>query len=291
VAQTFADGEVHCSEEVVIDDADNEINVIVYTSPIMDPDGYVTSVMEVSTDITVVRQLQDRLANVGALVASIAHSIKNLLDGLRGGIYITNLGFRDANQNKIESGWEMVQRNVERLSSMILDMLYCAKERVPNKQPLDINAIVGEVFDLYKPRADQSDVKLSLTMDQDLPLINAESKDIHSLFANLVGNAIDACCSDEEEDKEHEVKVQVRRDHDQMVVEVRDNGMGMDSETQKKLFNLFFSTKGSFGTGLGLLVAHKVAKEHGGNIAVESRPGHGSSFTVNLPLAGQAGTA
>jgi PAS domain S-box-containing protein len=285
VQQTFADGKVHCSEELVYDDAGNPVNVIVYTTPLLDTEGNISSVMEVSTDITMVRQLQDRLANVGALVASIAHSIKNVLDGLRGGVYITNLGFRDRDQEKIKAGWEMVERNVERVSSMILDMLYCTKDRTPNKRPVSVPRLAREVAELFTPRAEMAGIKFRAEVDESLPPVMAEPKDMHALLANLVSNAIDACCSDEDEAKEHRVEMEVAQEDGAAVVRVKDNGIGMDFETQKKLFHLFFSTKGAFGTGLGLLVAHKVAKEHGGNIAVESWPGKGSTFTVKIPFA------
>ena len=78
--------------------------------------------------------------------------------------------------------------------------------------------------------------------------------------------------------------VRVFRETGHAVVEVADNGAGMDEATRAKLFTMFFSTKGAFGTGLGLMVAHKVATEHGGSIAVKSAPSDGSTFTVRLPL-------
>lgn len=283
VARTFEDGEVHASEEVIIDDQGNEINVIVHTSPIYDSEGRVSSVMEVSTDITQIKQLQDRLANLGGLVAGIAHSIKNVIDGLRGGVYIVNIGFRDNDEENVRTGWEMVERNVDRISSMIMDMLYCAKERVPNPKPVPMDEVAREVIQLFKGRAEMAGVSLKADIGDDIGEVMAEPKDIHSLLSNLVTNAIDACCSDEDEDKTHEVKLMLSREGDEVLVTVTDNGIGMDEDTKRKLFNLFFSTKGAFGTGLGLLVAHKVATEHGGNISVESKPGKGSAFNIKLP--------
>lgn len=287
VAQTFEDGEVHSSEEVVFDDRGNRINVIVYTSPIRDSRGNVVQVMEVSTDITVVRQLQDRLVNLGQLVAGIAHSIKNVLEGLRGGVYIVNKGFRDDNPDGVKTGWEMVERNVGRVSNMIMDMLYCAKDRTPRRLPLSMTGLMNEVAELYRQRAKDAGVELVMENGDGLPEIKADPKDVHALLANLVSNAIDACCSDESESKKHQVRLQAGQKDGHLVISVSDNGVGMDPDTQSKLFNLFFSTKGTFGTGLGLLVAHKVATEHGGTIAVESSPGQGSTFTVRLPV--QAG--
>jgi len=286
VAQTFQDGETHSSEEVLIDDAGKQVHVVVHTAPVRDDSGEIVAVMEVSDDITELRALEDKLASLGSLVGGIAHSIKNILEGLRGGIYIVNLGFRDNRQEDLRTGWEMVERNVGRLSAMILDMLYCSRERSPRQLRVSLAAVAREVMGLFAPRAAQHSITLDSTIDPDAGVILGEPKDIHSLLSNLLGNAIDACLSDDSEDKSYHVALRVSRQGSWGVIEVEDNGAGMDAETRSKLFTMYFSTKGAFGTGLGLLVSHKVATEHGGTIAVRSEPGQGSTFTVRLPLAG-----
>lgn len=282
VVKTFEDGQVHSSEEIVVDNNGSKINVLVYTAPIRNSRGEITSVMEMSTDITEIRLLQDKLVWLGQLVGGIAHSIKNVLEGLRGGVYIVNLGLRDDNRADIEQGWEMVQRNVNRVSGMILDMLYCAKDRTPRRLPVSVSAVAREVVELFTQRARDYNVALDAELGG-VPDISAEPKDIHALISNLVSNAIDACCSDETEDKAHRVLVTTADADGHAFIKVQDNGIGMDSETRTKLFAMFFSTKGAFGTGLGLLVSHKVVTEHGGAISVESELGRGAVFTVKLP--------
>jgi len=287
VAQTFEDGKTHSSEEVLIDNDGKQAHVVVHTAPVRDSQGNITAVMEVSDDITEVRALQDKLASLGGLVGGIAHSIKNILEGLRGGIYIVNLGFRDNNQQDIRTGWEMVQRNVGRLSPMILDMLYCAKDRSPRRLPVSLPDVTREVLELYSPRCRQLSIKIEAHVAQDVGTILGEQKDIHALLSNLIGNALDACLSDQNEEKAYCVRIKVFQEAPQAVIQVEDNGAGMDEETCSKLFTKLYSTKGTFGTGLGLLVCHKVATEHGGTISVKSAPGAGSAFTVRLPLAPQ----
>jgi PAS domain S-box-containing protein len=284
VAKTFEDGLVHTSEEIIIDSTGSEVVVLVSSSPIRDSQGRVTEVMEVLTDITEIRLLQDKLASLGQLVGGIAHSIKNVLEGLRGGIYVANLGFRDNSREDIETGWEMVQRNVERISGMILDMLYCAKDRAPRRLPVSLPEMAEDVAELFRARAGQRDLDIETDIDPSMDTILADPKDIHSLLANLITNAMDACASDEDEAKKHFVHIGVSQDGDEAVIRVRDNGIGMDDDTRRKLFRMFFSTKGAFGTGLGLLVCHKVASEHGGAITVDSAPGQGSTFSVRLPV-------
>lgn len=288
VADAFADGRSHSDEQVVIDNAGRQLHVVVYTAPVRDPRGRITDVMQVAADITEMRSLQDQLASLGRLVGGIAHSIKNVLEGLRGGVYVANLGFRDQNQADIQTGWGMIQRNVDRLSAMILDMLYCAKERSPRPLPVCLPEVTRAVLQLFGARAADSGVKLEAQIADNLPDLLGEPRDIHSLISNLVGNALDACYADQDERKSPRVMVRVFREDQQAVIEVADNGTGMDEETRGKLFTMFFSTKGASGTGLGLVVARKVVIEHGGTISVDSTPEQGSTFTVKLPLGGPA---
>ena len=283
VQQTFEDGEVHHSEEVVTNQDGKQLHVLTFSAPVRNTSGRITSVMEVSTDITEEKELQDKLAFIGRLVAGTAHGVKNVLEGLRGGVYVVNMGFRNDSQEDVKTGWEMVERNVGRVSSMIMDMLYCARDRTPRRVEVPLAKTVGDVLTLFRQRATDSGVTFAIELDPSLGVIIGEPKDIHALLANLVTNAIDACAACPEEDKAYLVTVRTRREGEYAVIEVEDNGIGMDAETRAKLFTMFFSTKGASGTGLGLLVSHKVAAEHGGSINVASEPGMGTTFTVRLP--------
>ena len=284
VLATFNDGRIHTGEHVWVGGDRKEILVVVQTAPIRNRRGEITDVMEVSTDITNVRALQDQLASLGKIVGGIAHSVKNVLEGLRGGVYIVNLGFRDGNQEDVRTGWSMVERNVKRLSGMVLDMLYCAKERSPRRLPVRVAEVCRESVNLLEPRARECGVRIEADLPDPEVTIFAEPKDIESLVSNLVVNALDACCSDQTPEKAHRVVVRAMRRPGEVVIEVEDNGIGMDEETRGKLFTAFFSTKGAFGTGLGLLVAHKVAAELGGGVSVRSEPGQGATFTVRFPV-------
>ncbi len=284
VDDTFRDGRTHYREDVVVDDAGHEVHVVVHTAAIRDAGGQIVAVLEVSDDISEIRLLQDKCAALGRLVGSIAHSIKNVLEGLRGGVYIMNLGFRDERREDIRTGFEMVERNVRRVSGMIMDMLYCARERSPRRLPVSLSAVAREVMDMYAARAAENHIVLEIAIDPAADGIVAEPRDIHSLIGNLVSNAVDACIADQNEEKPHRVVVRAAREDGYTVIEVEDNGTGMDAETRSKLFTMFFSTKGTSGTGLGLLVCHKVATEHGGDIAAQSELDAGSTFRVRLPL-------
>jgi signal transduction histidine kinase len=137
----------------------------------------------------------------------------------------------------------------------------------------------------HAQRAKDLGIELHSEAGSDIGDVPGEPRDIRSLLSNLIGNAIDACALDPGEDnRRHRVQVRLSREPAHVVIEVQDNGAGMDDETRSKLFSRFFSTKGASGTGLGLMVSHKVVIEHGGSISVASEPGKGSTFTAKLPI-------
>ena len=105
---------------------------------------------------------------------------------------------------------------------------------------------------------------------------------LHSALLNILENAIDACTKDTSKQK-HKIILGIKKDKKNIIFHVHDNGIGMDKKTREKLFTLFFSSKGSKGTGLGLFIADKIIRQHGGSIHVESTPGRGAHLVVRIP--------
>lgn len=283
VLATFADGEVHQSEEVVRSATGERVNVLCYTTPIRNEAGDITHVMEMSTNITEIRQLQDQLTSLGLLVGSTSHSIKGLLTGLDGGMYILNSGFERDDMGRIKKGWGMVKRNVNKVRRMILDLLYYAKEREPEFTPLDVLRFCTEVGDLFDKKAEDTSVLYVRNLDSDLGTFEVDAGAMRTLLVNLLENAFEACRSDTK-DAVGRVTFSCKRTANQIIFEIDDNGIGMDQETRDKIFTLFYSSKGAAGTGLGLFISNKIAEQHGGRILVDSVPGTGSIFRVSIPI-------
>ncbi|MGB5848962.1 MAG: PAS domain-containing protein, partial [Ignavibacteriaceae bacterium] len=107
IEQTFEDGEIRNHEEVLTSQDNKRMNVMVFTAPIRNIDGNIDYVIEMSADITEIRQLQDKLTSVGLLIGTISHGIKGLLNGLDGGIYLVNTGLKKNNRERIDQGWEI----------------------------------------------------------------------------------------------------------------------------------------------------------------------------------------
>jgi PAS domain S-box-containing protein len=282
VKQTFNDGKTHIHEEVVTSEDGRQMNVLVSTMPIRNADSEIEHVIEMSTDITQIRNLQSKLESTGLLISSISHGLKGLLSSLDGGFYLVNSGLEKDDQERVRKGWEMAERNVGRIRSMVLDILYYAKDREPDYEALSPNDIVNEVSDLISAKANSLKIELKIDIDKSAAEFEADHKAIRSLLINLLENSIDACRVDSQKDS-HEVRLLTRSSNEQIIFEIEDNGIGMDQETKDKAFSLFFSSKGTEGTGLGLFISSKIAQEHGGKIELESEVNKGTRFTVKLP--------
>ena len=223
----------------------------------------------------------ERLAAVGQTIATLSHHIKNILQGIRGGSYLIEMGLSAHDEAVVRKGWGMVERNQNKISSLVMDMLTFSKEREPEPVAGDLNVTVAEVIELMQTRANELDVALDWHGAPDMPQTLFDPEAIHRAVLNVVTNALDAC----EKQPEGRVTVStVYLPNDKLLqIIVQDNGVGIPAEDMEKIFTIFVSQKGNRGTGLGLPVSQKILKEHGGRIRVESQAGAGSRFILELP--------
>ncbi|MBU0984625.1 MAG: PAS domain-containing sensor histidine kinase [candidate division Zixibacteria bacterium] len=282
VRSTFEDQAVHHHEEVVTKRDGDRMNVMVTTAPVRDADGNVNSVIEMSTDITQIRQLQSKLSSVGMIISTISHDLKGLLNGMDGGIYLVNTGLKKDDQERTAQGWEMVLRNVDRIRSTVLDILYYAKDRDPDWEETRTRAIVDEVFDLMQSKAVDHNIEFTREYVTADGHFEADARALRSMLVNLVDNSFDACRLDRKKES-HNVSITATGKPDAVEFRIADNGIGMTRDVREKAFTLFFSSKGSGGTGLGLFIANKIAQSHGGSITLESEPDVGTTFVVMIP--------
>ena len=286
LVESFKDGKVHSREETLTTRDRRKIAVVVYTMPVRSEEDEITSVVEMFTDITEVKRLQKQLTLMGRAVAGMAHRIKNILMGLEGGMFVVNTGMEENDKAQLAEGWEMVERNVKRVSSVVKDLLYCAKERQPRFQEnVSPQEIMKEVYQLYSRRTDGEAIALRLEETNSVHRATFDPEGVHNLLCNLVANAIDGCRFDPDQTKTtHNITMRCRQDEGgATVLEVEDDGVGIPDELSQKVFEDFFSTKGTEGTGVGLLVVQKVAEEHGGSVTFTTAPGKGTAFRVTLP--------
>jgi signal transduction histidine kinase len=282
VEATFADGATHSSEELWhLNGTDRHI--ILQTAPILDEQGEVVAVMEMFNDITELRLLQNELSILGETIAGMSHDVKNILSGLEGGVYVVDSGLRQGREERVRQGWDMVKRNVEKVSDLVKDILYASKEREPEYRECDPGVILTEVHDLFQRKALDAGIEMVKDFEPHMGNAILDPKEIHSAVSNLIANAIAACASSGKPDPRHIILHGSAIDT-RLIIKVTDDGTGMSQEATENLFKKFYSTKGSKGTGLGLVVTRKIIEEHKGTITVESTEGEGTTFTIDIPL-------
>jgi PAS domain S-box-containing protein len=283
VADTFADGNSHSTEEVVTSQSGRQRHVLTWTAPIRNGEDEITQVMEMSTDITEIRQLQDHLTSLGLMIGSMSHGVKGMLTALDGGIYQLETGLAKNNKVRTRKAFGQVKEMAARIRKMVLEILYYAKSRELRYQSIDISEMADEVVGDAMAIASKHGVELKANISPDLGLIDVDPTWLQAALVNLMENAIDACIYDRSK-QEHTVTFDAFDLADgQICFIITDNGLGMDRETREKMFTLFFTSKGSQGTGLGLFIANQVIQQHGGSITVESEPKQGSRFHICLP--------
>ncbi len=283
--RTFEDGGVHQHETVVTAGDGRRVNVLVVTAPLRDADGEIAEVMEMSTDITELRHLQDHLAQLGLLLGSTAHGIKGLLTALDGSIYRMGSGLKLDKPERVEDAFKDIRLLTGKLRKLVLDILHYSKKREMAWENVPLESFAEETAALAADKAKEQGVRLVCDFAGTKGVsFEADSGAVSSALINILENAVEACAGAPQASAGGgEVLFKADADRDRVFFRVSDNGPGMDQETREKLFTLFFSSKGSAGTGIGLFVANQMVKQHGGEIGVESSPGKGAAFTVALP--------
>ena len=242
----------------------------------------------------------ERLAAMGQTIATLSHHVKNILQGIRGGSYLIEAGLDREDTDAVRRGWAIVDRNQDRISNLVMDMLTFSKEREPEKVEADLNDTVTDVIELMQSRAKERDVILAAKLEEGMPDALFDPEAMHRAILNLVTNAIDAASRMMQQDDEFEpeteeaadrqpAKVFVRTSFDAeagWIIDVMDNGPGVPPEDREKIFSLFESRKGSRGTGLGLPVSAKIMHEHGGTVEILNTTNEqGACFRLILPAS------
>lgn len=287
VARTFEDGESHDDETVVTTRAGEQRNVLIQTAPLRNESGEIEQVMEIATDITQIRQLQDHLASLGLMLGSMSHGVKGLLTSLDGGVFKVDMGISRGDPDRVREGWNIVRDKIARIRKMVLDILYYAKSRETRREPVDAAAFARELAEAAEPKATGRRVGFVLDVAPGAGVAEIDEAAMHSALVNFLENAVDACAEADQQQGTppggRTVRLSVYDRDGELVFDVADDGIGMDRDTRERMFTLFFSSKGSRGTGLGLFISNQIVRQHGGRITVESEPGRGTRVLVLLP--------
>jgi two-component system nitrogen regulation sensor histidine kinase GlnL len=279
-------------ENVVVRSTGRVTPVAVTCYPLVMGSGEHIGAILTLKDITYIRELEaavrqaDRLSTLGTMAAGLAHEVKNPLGGIKGAAQLL--------EREFEPGSEMLEytrvmiRETDRIDHIIRELLELASPRGLKLAPVNLHKILGDMLLLQKQSVADREIVFSKSFDPSIPEIMADEEMLARLFLNLIRNAIDAMGDNGRLMVSSRVLSDYRmaknERHSRMVViEVTDDGPGIPQDDLENIWTPFFSTK-SGGTGLGLTICHKIVSEHRGMIKAESDLGHGTKFTVLLPL-------
>jgi two-component system NtrC family sensor kinase len=205
----------------------------------------------------------ERLAAMGETVASLSHSVKNILQGLRGGADAVELALHKNDVQLAREGWPILARNLDRIYALTLNMLTWAKPRTLEIEMVSLPSLLREVVDLIQPQTERKKATLTLDLAEDMPPIPADAAGMHQALMNVLTNAVEAIPA-----KGGAVSIQTSFNAHKHEAQIRiiDNGPGVPAELREQIFDPFMTTKGQRGTGLGLAVTRKILQQHGGRI-------------------------
>lgn len=245
-----------------------------------DDDLRVLVVHDVSERVAMENALKekDRLAALGMLAAGVAHEVNTPITGISS--YAQMLLAETPSSDPRYELLRKVEKQTFRAASIVNDLLEFARDRKQEHRPIPLAAAVRDALEALDDRLQQAPVELCWQPPAHGPTVLGGDQELQQVFVNLIGNALDAMG-----ERGGRLELTVESHGDRAVAAVCDTGPGISRAEQERVFRPFYSTKlASGGTGLGLSISYQIVRRHGGDLRVESEPGRGSRFIVELPL-------
>jgi signal transduction histidine kinase len=235
----------------------------------------------------------ERLAAIGQAIAGLSHYVKNIVTGMGGSASLIEAALREERYDMLPKAWEILKRSNEKVSALVQDMLTYSKEREPQRSDVKLWEMLRDVVDINRQRAIDKGIEICIKNDENIDTVQVDRTGFERCLLNLVNNALDAIESallERGDESGGVLKIETARleSGTHWSVSVKDSGCGISEDKIQKVFDAFFSTKGSRGTGLGLAVTSKIIHEHGGKIDVQSNKGEGTTFTITMPFEAPA---
>ncbi|USO00126.1 MAG: FHA domain-containing protein [Phycisphaeraceae bacterium] len=250
--------------------------------------GAHTALALANAEQTARRLHTERLAAIGETVASLSHSIKNILQGLRGGADVVEMGLKKGDLKVSTGGWEILRRNLDRIVTLTMNMLAFSRPKHVELELTNVGPLMRECADLLADYCEENKIALVVDADPEMPPVPLDQNLMHQALMNLLTNAVEAVPPEEGvvsvRIRYHEPDfANPRRKRPVLEISVIDNGPGIPKKKLNWIFEPFHTTKGIKGTGLGLAVTKRIVTDHRGRIHVESVEGKGAAFRVLIP--------
>jgi len=220
-----------------------------------------------------------RMATIGQTISILSHEMKNRLGVLLGHAFLMNRRLNKKEWAAAQRSWSGLHEGLHELQEYVLNLLSMTRERQTVMKKTNLNQLMQKTVKEFQVKAKKKGLRLTAQLPKHPIQVSIDVSGLTSVLQNLIGNAIEAC-----DKKKQSIQVKLAQDKEKNLhVFVKDTGPGMPPEVQNKIFNLFFTTKGHKGTGLGLVICEKIIKEHGGHMQCHSAVGKGTQFEIFLP--------
>ncbi|MBI2789297.1 MAG: response regulator [Elusimicrobia bacterium] len=224
----------------------------------------------------------EKLSAVGTLISAVAHELNNPLGAISGYVQLAQL---EDCPPSLRRDLGHVYANVLRCRKVVDNLLFFVRQSSHERGKVDLNRAVDSALELLEYRLVKTDdVRVTKELSGTAPLIVGDFQQIVQILVNLINNACDAMSGVARYPEGKRLTLRTGTEGARAYIRVSDNGPGVPPEAAERLFQPFFTTKErGRGTGLGLSICRQIAREHGGEISLENRPGQGCSFTLDLP--------
>ena len=257
----------------------------VITAPVFE-DGAIAGALGIMRDVTDDQRLaeqllqQEKLAAVGQLVSGVAHELNNPLAGVMAFSELL-LSSDAAHDTDARHALETIHHEAMRAAKIVSHLLTFARQRPAERMDTDLNAIVTDTLALRRYALRTAQIELEVMLDPAMPHTWADPFQLQQVVLNLIGNAEHALADWQ---GTRRITIWTRHDAERLTVAVADSGPGVQQDQRDRIFNPFYTTKPvGQGTGLGLSISDGIVREHGGQLRVESQPGEGATFFMELP--------
>jgi two-component system sensor histidine kinase HydH len=222
---------------------------------------------------------EQRISDAAQTAVNLSHGVKNILQAVKGSMEVVRHSLEIGDTGRAKRGVKILQRNLEKIEKLVLDMLRYSSDSEPEFQSCDFNGLVSSTVEALRARAEEQGKKIEVICGEGPETVWCDGERIYDVVLNLVLNAVEAVAADSGVVK---VAVEYDGDGEQVLLRVSDNGPGI--EDVESIFEPFHTAKAKVGIGLGLAITKKIVAQHNGQIHVQSQPSEGATFTVRLPV-------